>query len=103
MSRDIVPARLQDGEGNHCEREQREKVDGLQAPQVRIVWIKSELPATRIMNRAHVQPMVRCGSVPLGARSCMAPRPIATNAKAAWYWMTGGAPSSGASVTTRLA
>ena len=28
MSRDIVPARLQDGEGNHSERERREKVDG---------------------------------------------------------------------------
>ena len=28
MSRDIVPARLQDGQWNHCEREQREKVDG---------------------------------------------------------------------------
>ena len=28
IRRDIVPARLQDGEWNHCEREQREKMDG---------------------------------------------------------------------------
>jgi hypothetical protein len=33
----------------------------------------------------------------------MAPGPIATNAKAAWYWMIGGASSSGASVTPRVA
>src|ERR1700722_1778564 len=75
---------------------------GLQGPQVRIVWMKSELPATRIMSTAHAQPMVRCGSVPLGARSCTAPRPIAAKAKAAWNRMIGGASSSGARVTPRL-
>jgi hypothetical protein len=62
MAADVVLARTKDGEG---------------------MRMKSDVPVTRIISSAHRQPIARCGSVPLGASSCTAPKPIAAKAKAA--------------------
>jgi hypothetical protein len=82
MAADVVLARPKDGEGNDSQREQRQNVGGTPRSQVRVVRMKSDVPATRIMSSAHGQPIARCGTIPLGASSYTAPKPIAAKAKA---------------------
>jgi hypothetical protein len=53
MGRDVMPARLKNGERNDRQREQGQQVDGAPRPHIRMVWMKSELPATRTMRSAH--------------------------------------------------
>jgi len=43
---------------------------GSTVPHIRIVWMNSDVPATKIISKAQAQPIVRCGSVPFGAKSC---------------------------------
>ena len=69
---------------------------GLHGPHSRIVWMKSELPATVSISAAHTQPQRRCGIVPFGAESCTTPRAKALIAAKAWTWITAGAAKSGA-------
>ena len=54
---------------------------------------------TIIISTTQAQPMVRCGSVPLGAVSWTTPSANAAIAAKAWIWMAGLAFSNGASDT----
>src|SRR5437899_9688784 len=69
---------------------------GLNGPHSRIVWIKNELSTTVSISPAQTQPTVRCGIVPFGAASWIAPSAKAPSAAKAWIWMTAGAANSGA-------
>jgi hypothetical protein len=102
MPADAVAPRVQDRERQHREREDREQMD--RAPRTPHVssWIQNELVATVTMSRTQIQPMVRWGSVPLGAASCTAPSPKAAKAAKACSWMAGAAFNSGASDTDSL-
>src|SRR5215510_13676144 len=75
---------------------------GLHASQIRKSWMKNELTATITMSATQIHPAVRCGSVPLGALSCIAPSAKAAMAVKACSWMAGSAFNSGASDTTVL-
>jgi hypothetical protein len=82
MSLYIVLAHPEDGEGKTPSVNNDRRWVGLQGPQVRIVWMKSDVPATRIMRSARAHPIVRCGSGTLGDSNRTAPKPIAAKAKA---------------------
>ena len=69
MGSDIVLSCAQDRERHDNEREQREKMDGAKGSPGADGWMKSDVPAIIIMRVAQAQPIVRCGSVPLGAKS----------------------------------
>jgi hypothetical protein len=103
MSRDIVPARLQDREWNHSKREQREKVDG--APRSPGSDRVDKERASRDEN--HEQgPRPTDGSVrkrSLGGQKLHGTETDRREGKSGVQRMIGGASSSGASVTPRLA
>src|SRR5262249_20582616 len=69
MPADAVMPGMQDREGEHREREDREQMDWAPWAQMRNSWIQNELAATVTMSRTQIQPNVRWGSVPLGAAS----------------------------------
>jgi len=50
---------------------------GLQGPTSLSWWIQNELAATAAIRTTQIQPMVRCGSVPLGAANWTIPSPSA--------------------------
>src|SRR5262245_24186393 len=75
---------------------------GLHASQTRKSWMKNELTATITMSATQIHPAVRCGSVPLGALSCIAPSAKAAMAVKACSWMAGSAFNNGASDTAVL-
>jgi hypothetical protein len=47
-------------------------------------WIQNELTAIVAINATQMKPMVRCGSVPLGAANCTSPSANAAIAANAW-------------------
>ena len=83
MSADIVLSSAENGERTTASVNNDRRWMGLHGPYIRIVSMNSDVPATKIISKAQAQPIVRCGSVPFGAKSCTAPRPIAAKAKAA--------------------
>ena len=69
---------------------------GLNGPTRRMVWIQNELIATDAISNTQIQPIVRCGSVPLGAANWTMPSTNAAIAAKAWSGIAGAASSSGA-------
>ena len=62
----------------------------------------TKLMATTAISATQIQPMVRCGSVPLGAVNWTSPSTKAAIAANACSGICGAASSNGAKVTTRL-
>ncbi len=99
---DTMTSGMHDGERQRREREDREQMNRAPWPHTRRSWIQNKVAATMTMSTTQIQPMVRWGSVPLGAASCTAPSPKAAKAAKACSWIAGAAFNSGASDTAFL-
>ena len=77
---DAVAPRMHDRKRQRRQREDRKQMDRAPPTPDAQVVIQNELAATVTMRATQSQPMVRWGSVPLGAASWIAPSPRAANA-----------------------